>query len=72
MPLYQRDSAPSPSPPPVSYHHTSDTQAHCPTCRRVVLDTDVGEVLSSVKEDLGNLLDLVTDLVDVFQEEVHR
>lgn len=45
------------------------TQPHCPSCRRPIVDTDVGDVLSAVRKDLKHLLDLVTDVFDALREE---
>lgn len=47
---------------------TSDTQAACPTCRRPVLDTDLGDVLTRVRADLAHLTDLVELVIEELRE----
>lgn len=51
----------SPSQPPSS---PSQTQSHCPTCRRPDVDTDVGDVLERILVDLKHLHDLVEEVTD--------
>lgn len=47
---------------------SQQTQQACPTCRQPVIDTDLGEYLVSLRNDLAHHLDILEQVIDAHVE----